>query len=62
MKIISTKHFQLAINTSGDFNSSKLALVLPGRLDTKDYVNFTSHLEFLASLGYFAVSLDPPGT
>lgn len=62
MQLITTKSFQLAIDTCGDVNAKKLALVLPGRLDTKDYFHISSHLEFLASLGYFAVSLDPPGT
>lgn len=62
MQLVSTKSFQLAVNAKGDPNSTKLAILLPGRLDTKDYANFSSHIEFLASLGYFAVSLDPPGT
>lgn len=62
MNIIKTKSFELAINSKGDPTSKKLALVLPGRLDTKDYECFNSHLEYLANKGFFAVSFDPPGT
>lgn len=62
MEIIKTKSFELAVNTKGDKNSEKIAILLPGRLDTKDYVNFTSHLEFLANKGFYTVAFDPPGT
>jgi len=62
MALIKTNTFELAINSKGDPNSKKLALVLPGRLDTKDYECFNSHLVYLASKGFFAVSFDPPGT
>lgn len=62
MNIIKTKSFELAVNTKGDENSKRLAIVLPGRLDTKDYACFPSHLEFLASKGFYAISFDPPGT
>lgn len=37
-------------------------MCLPGRLDTKDYDCFNSHIEYLANKGFFALSLDPPGT
>jgi len=62
INIIKTKSFELAINSKGDPNSKKLALILPGRLDTKDYECFNSHLEYLANKDFFAVSFDPPGT
>lgn len=62
MKIIKTKSFELAVITRGDEKSDKLAIALPGRLDTKDYACFPSHLEFLASKGFYAISFDPPGT
>lgn len=62
MQLIQTEHFQLAINTKGNPSSAKLAICLPGRLDTKDYANFSSHLEYLATKRYFAVAFDPPGT
>ena len=62
MKIVKTKSFQLATYSHGDPQSEKLALILPGRLDTKDYAHMQSHVGFLASRGYFAVSFDPPGT
>ncbi len=62
MEIIKTKGFELAIISQGDSSSSKLAIIIPGRLDTKDYANNVSHIEYLASKGYFALSFDPPGT
>ena len=62
MNIIKTKTFELALNTKGDPSSSRLAIILPGRLDTKDYVNNTSLLEYLSAHGFFAISFDPPGT
>ncbi len=61
MKFLKTRSFELAAYVKGD-ESSKLALVLPGRLDTKDYPHMRSHVDYLASRGYFAVSFDPPGT
>jgi pimeloyl-ACP methyl ester carboxylesterase len=62
MEIINTPSFALAVNAKGDKNSARVALVLPGRLDTKDYACFDSHLERLASQGFYAVAFDPPGT
>lgn len=62
MQIIKTKSLELAIISAGDEKSDKLAIVIPGRLDTKDYAQNPSHIEFLASKGYFAISFDPPGT
>lgn len=62
MNLIKTKSFELAVIARGNKNSDKLAMVLPGKLDTKDYSCFPSHLEYLASKGFYAISLDPPGT
>jgi len=62
MHLIQTKSFQLAINTAGDTKAGKIAILLPGRLDTKDYENFNQHLEYLAKKGFYAVAVDPPGT
>lgn len=62
MEIIKTKTFDLAVYAKGDPSSPKLAIVIPGRLDTKDYVHNTSLVDFLASRGFFALSFDPPGT
>jgi hypothetical protein len=61
MKII-TDSFQLAVYRKGNEDADKLALVLPGRLDTKDYPHMRSHVDFLARRGYLALSFDPPGT
>lgn len=54
--------FKLATYVAGSPNSEELALVLPGKLDTKDYVHIRSHVDHLATLGYYALSFDPPGT
>ena len=62
MTLIVTKSFQLAVYMKGNQSADKLALVLPGRLDTKDYAHMRSHVDFLASQGYLALSFDPPGT
>jgi len=62
MKLIKTTSLELAVYSKGDPESSKLALVLPGKLDTKDYAHMRSHVDFLADKGFFALSFDPPGT
>lgn len=62
MTLIKTDSFQLAIYSKGSPSSQKLALVLPGKLDTKDYTHMRSHVDFLAGKGFFALSFDPPGT
>lgn len=62
MEVLKTPSFEWAIYKQGDENAEKLALCLPGRLDTKDYVHMQSHVDFLAGLGYLALSFDPPGT
>lgn len=54
--------FQLAIYAQGNPDAQRLALVLPGRLDTKDYAHMRSHVDFLARRGFYALSFDPPGT
>ncbi len=62
MIIIHTQSFSLATISAGDPSSKKLAIMIPGRLDTKDYANFTSHINYLAKLGFYAIAFDPPGT
>lgn len=62
MSMIKTTSFQLATYIQGNPDSKKLALVLPGKLDTKDYSHMKSHVDFLAKHGFYAVSFDPPGT
>lgn len=62
MRIVKTKSFELALIEKGDPDSSKMALLLPGQLDTKDYAHMVSHVDCLADKGYYAVSFDPPGT
>ena len=62
MEIIQTTNFKLAVITRGNNKANRLVIALPGRLDTKDYACFASHLEFLAEKGFFGISFDPPGT
>ncbi|MDP2641628.1 MAG: alpha/beta fold hydrolase [Candidatus Yanofskybacteria bacterium] len=62
MNVIKTTSFELAIYARGNEESEQLAVLIPGRLDSKDYINFTSHAEYLANLGFFTVAFDPPGT
>lgn len=61
MEFVETKSFKLAIYCKGDKDAEKIALVIPGRLDSKDYAHMTGHVDFLASKGYLALSFDPPG-
>lgn len=62
MRIVRTKSFQIAINEYGNIDASKLCILMPGRLDTKDYANFISHGKYLSQLGYHVIALDPPYT
>lgn len=62
MHIIQLKSFKIATITRGNPDSGRVAILLPGRLDTKDYINFPKHMEFLASQGFYTVSFDYPGT
>ncbi len=62
MSIVRTKTFELAVYAKGDEDAAKLALILPGRLDTKDYKHMTDIVDRMAAEGYYAVSFDPPGT
>lgn len=62
MEIIETDSFKLAANVKGNVNASRVAILMPGRLDTKDYANFESHLNFLANRGFYTLAIDPPGT
>ncbi len=60
MQLIQTENFQIAVNVKGDPDAAKIAILMPGRLDTKDYANFVSHLDFFVSSGFYAVAIDPP--
>jgi pimeloyl-ACP methyl ester carboxylesterase len=60
--MIQTPDFNLAVYAKGDPKASKLALVLPGLLDTKDYPHMHRHVDLLAERGFYALSFDPPGT
>ena len=62
MNIIKTASYELAIYAQGDPRSAKLAIVTPGRLDSKDYASMRGHVDYLAKRGYYALSFDPPGT
>lgn len=62
MMRIKTATLDLAVYARGDDGADKLALLLPGQLDSKDYPHMRSHTEYLASQGFYALSFDPPGT
>ena len=59
---IRTKSFELAVSTFGDPHAERLALLLPGRLESKDYAHLQSHAAYLAGRDYYAVAFDPPGS
>lgn len=59
---VATKSFSLELNAVGNPSAKRMVIVLPGKLDTKDYGHMIGHVEAAASLGYFALSFDPPGT
>ncbi|MDD5068999.1 MAG: hypothetical protein PHN89_05405, partial [Candidatus Pacebacteria bacterium] len=60
MAIIKTKSFELGIYLKGNPASEKLAIIIPGRLDSKDYIHNTILVDYLAGRGYLALSFDPP--
>jgi pimeloyl-ACP methyl ester carboxylesterase len=62
VELVKTKSFTLAVNSKGDPKSKKLAICLPGRLDTKDYECFNKHIQLLSSKRFYAIAVDPPGT
>lgn len=62
MNIIKTKSFEISTYESWDMTSWKLAIVCPGKLDSGQYAHMESHRELLASLWYFAISIDPVWT
>jgi len=62
MQILKTSNFEIAANLTGNEQAAKIAILLPGRLDTKDYANFTSHAEYLSQKDFFVIAIDPPGT
>lgn len=62
MSLIKTKNFEIAIYSKGNSHAKKFALVVPGKLDSKDYADMMGHVNYLADREYFALSFDPPGT
>lgn len=62
MPRIKTQSYELATYETGDPAAGKLAIVLPGRLESKDYAHIKSHADTLAALGFRAVSFDPPSS
>lgn len=62
MNLIKTKSFTLSIYSQGNPNAEKLAVVVPGKCDSKDFAHMHSAVEFLATKGFLAVTFDPPGT
>ena len=62
MLIIKTSSYEIAANLTGHEDADRLAILMPGRLDTKDYINFKVHADLLSDLGFIVVAIDPPGT
>ncbi len=62
MSMIQTKSFELAVSSQGSPDAAKVALLLPGRLNSKDYADMQTAVHYFASRGYFALTFDPPGT
>lgn len=62
MSNLQTEHFRLDVYEAGAEDARQLALILPGRLESKDYVHIISLVDSLASRGYHAVTFDPPGS
>lgn len=62
MALVQTPSFNVAVYQNGNPAAGKLAIVIPGRLDTKDYISMRSLVDYLANRGYLALSFDPPGT
>lgn len=62
MRFIKTPSFNLAVYSQGDPNAQKFALVIPGKCDSKDFAHMHSHVDVLATKGFFALTFDPPGT
>jgi|ERR1700741_3923839 len=60
--MIDLPSFSVAEYANGNPDAEKVSIVIPGRLDTKDYIHIRSHVDHLAKLGYYALSFDPPGT
>ncbi len=59
---IQTSKFQISAYVRGDESAEKVAIIMPGFLDTKDYAHVRSHVEFLGDRGYYAIGIDMPGT
>lgn len=62
MPLVTTASYQLAVYESGHPNAANCAIVLPGRLESKDYAHIRSHVDTLAELGFHAIAFDPPGS
>lgn len=62
MGLVETANYSLDTYIKGEPDAEGLALVLPGFLDTKDRSYLKHHVDYLARLGYLAMSFDPPGT
>jgi len=59
---IKTPHFSLDAYIKGDKNARSAVLVLPGFLDSKDYAHLKTIVDRMAERGFYALSIDMPGT
>ncbi|HJQ09349.1 MAG TPA: alpha/beta hydrolase [Candidatus Saccharimonadales bacterium] len=62
MSLIKTRSYELTTYENGNPDADRFAIVLPGRLESKDYIHIKSHVDTLAALGFHAVAFDPPGS
>lgn len=62
MPSITTQSYELALYEQGSADAPQCAVVLPGRLESKNYAHITAHVDTLAELGYHALAFDPPGS
>ncbi len=59
-KIIKVAGFDISVCIKWDVNAVKLAIIIPWKLDTKDYKHIQSHQDFLSKKGFLTVSFDWP--
>lgn len=61
MKTIFTKNYELSVNVGGPADSTRLAIIHPGFLETHEYPHMRAYVDLFASLGYYAIAYNSPG-
>lgn len=62
MKIFDLESFSLAVREDNIEEKHRLAVILPGLFDSKDFPHMKSYVDFMANHNYRAIAIDPPGT